>query len=147
MDTPRVRSIIMSRMEVRRWFSQLNKEIICQHISLYSRMVLLEEKNLTRAYPIRQFPFIYICEMWCIPTTVNFSVWVIVLSFKHIFLIWYKLHSPENVWRHTGINPVTLVSAHSPPCCVTSSLYISPKLHFNQMLVFLYPNNLIVDQC
>ena len=35
--------------------SQPNKEIICQHISLYSRMVLVEEKNLTRAYQIRQF--------------------------------------------------------------------------------------------
>jgi len=35
--------------------SQPNKEIICQHISLYGRMVLVEEKNLTRAYQIRQF--------------------------------------------------------------------------------------------
>ena len=33
------------------------KEIICQHISLYGRLVLMEEKNLTRAYLIRQFSF------------------------------------------------------------------------------------------
>ena len=37
--------------------SQPNKEMICQLISFYSKMVLVEEKNLTRAYPIRKFSF------------------------------------------------------------------------------------------
>ena len=37
--------------------SQPNKEIICQLFSLYSRMVLVEEKNLTMPYQIRQISF------------------------------------------------------------------------------------------
>ena len=39
------------------WFRYPNKEIICQLISLCSKMVLVEEKNLTRAYQIRQISF------------------------------------------------------------------------------------------
>ena len=56
MNTPTVgnmQSVMMNRMEARRWSSKPNKEIICQLISLYGRMVLVEEKNLTRAYQIR----------------------------------------------------------------------------------------------
>ena len=39
------------------WSHYPNKEIICQLISLCSKMVLVEEKNLTRAYQIRQISF------------------------------------------------------------------------------------------
>ena len=37
--------------------SQPHKEIICQLFSLNSRMVLVEEKNLTMPYKIRQISF------------------------------------------------------------------------------------------
>ena len=127
---------------MRRCSSQPNKEIICQHISLYSRMVLVEEKNLTRDYPIRQISLYMHTQDMMHPSHHEILGLIYCFPFvKHLFLIWYKLYSPENVWRHTGRNPVTLV-----PCLPLRTLLpvvlphhftflISPYLCFNQNLV------------
>ena len=78
-------------------------------------MVLVEEKNLTKAYPIRQFSFYGIIDGF--PFV------------KHTFLMQYRLYSPEIAYRHTWGNlllsqPV-LTHWASSPHCASSPLDIS----------------------
>ena len=89
METPRVRdmgSVIMWRTEARRQSSQPNKEIICQLISFYSRMVPVEGKNLTMPYQIRNFSFFMHMQDMAHPHQCEFLG--SIYCFKHVFLIW-----------------------------------------------------------
>ena len=92
METPRVGgmgSVIMWRTEERRQSSQPNKEIINQLISFYSRMVLVEEKNLTMPYHIRNFSFFRHMQDVAHPHQCEFLG--STYCFKHVFPIWYRL--------------------------------------------------------
>jgi hypothetical protein len=79
-----MQSVIMYMTEMRSWSSQPNKDIICQHISLYSRMVLVEEKNLTEAYPIRKFSFYMHMQNMTHPV-MNFLIQFTALCLSNIY--------------------------------------------------------------
>ena len=116
-----------------------NKEIICQHISLYSRMVLVEEKNLTRTYQIRQFSLYIHMEVvayhhrYEVPSSTYYFPFV-----KHLFIILCQLNQFVMLCDHDPCNEISSFGHHWGMCYLSKHLSTSLWLLFSTHEIELF---------